>query len=253
MALMLNILDYFRAAPKFEVWHSHPGRTAEVLITAGMHGDERSGIQAAQSLIKSYQGDTPLTIIPILNVAGYSQSVSYNPLDHKDPIYCYPGSRFGSSTLRLMHQVSRLTQGKKLWIDLHSGATGEHLKPFIWAADNYAVLSYVKGRTLVESSFARDLPYLILESGELGHADPQSVALHLTWIKQILNNLHRSEQSRWRPTYTALLYDKNSGQDQNADNFLWSSPTHYISGKITQLEGGQDGNALVSKTNVRKD
>lgn len=227
---MFNILNYFKTAPEFEVWHSHPHLQSEVLITAGMHGDELSSIKAAKSLIETYHGNIPITVIPILNIAGYHASVSHNPLDNKDPIHIYPGSPWGSSSSRLMYEVFKFTKGKKLWIDLHGGAKDEYLKPFIWAPDNYPVLSHLKGRILVEPSFKRDLPYLILESGELGQIDNMSIALHLSWIKQVLDNLGKPRKPNWHPTYTGLCYDKNIGQDRNVENFLWSSPTYYIYG-----------------------
>jgi hypothetical protein len=250
---MVNILDYFKPAPNFDVWHSHPDQDSEILITAGMHGDELSSIEAAKLLIKTYRGIIPITVVPIINLGGYKAGVSYNPLDQKDPIYLYPGSRWGSSTSKLLFQIAKISQGKKLWIDLHGGAKEEYLKPFIWAADSYPVLSHLSGRVLVDPSFRRNLPYLILEAGDLGRLNPESVNLHLSWIKQILKNFDKPMKSNWHPTYTGLSYDKNIGQNLKADNFLWSSPTHYMSGKISKLEGGQDGNALVSKTNVRKD
>lgn len=245
---MLNIFTYFQSPPQFSVWNSHPNQTSEILITAGMHGDELSSIEAAQRLIKAYKGSIPITIIPILNLAGYEKNVSYNPLDGQDLIYTYPGSRFGSSTSKLMYQLSLLTKGKKLWIDLHSGAKDEHLKPFIWASASYPVLAYLSGRILVEPSFKRGLPYIILESGELGQIKSESVALHLSWIKQILDNYAKPAKPNWHPTYSGLSYEKNIGQSKSVANFLWSSQTAYFSGKISSLEDGQDGNALVSKT-----
>ena len=227
---MLNILNYFKKAPKFAVWHSHPHQRSQVLITAGMHGDELSSIEAAKSLIKTYSGSLPITVVPILNPEGHKRGVSYNPLDNKDPIYLYPGSPFGSSTARLMHKVAKLTKGKKIWLDLHGGAKGEHLKPFIWASTPHPVLSYLDGRTLVELTYAKDVPYFIFEAGELGKIDQKYIALHLSWIKQVLDNLGKKAKPNWHPTYNQIIYDKNVGQDISVKNFLWSSPTYYISG-----------------------
>ena len=230
MAIMINILTYFKTAPNFEIWHSHPGQVSEVIITAGMHGDELSSIEAARSLISTYHGNIPITVVPILNLEGFKQGTSYNPLDSKDPIYLYPGVSYGSSSSKLMYKISKLTKGKKLWIDLHGGAKDEYLKPFIWASTSHPALSHLSGRTLVEPTYAKDLPYFIFEAGELGQIDPKSVALQLSWIQQVLENMGKTGKPNWRPTYTSLIYDKNIGQDKNAENFLWSSPTHYISG-----------------------
>lgn len=230
---MTNLLTYFKSPPPFEVWHSHPNQPSQILITAGMHGDELSSIEAAKTLINSYHGTIPLTIIPILNIAGHQHFTSLNPLDNKDPIYLYPGRYLGSSTSRLMHKLSQHTRSKKLWIDLHGGGKNEHLKPFIWAADNYPILSHLNGRVLIENTFARDLPYLILEAGELGKINQSSVKLHLSWINDILTNLDNPQKFTWHPAYNQIVYEKCTNQSLDADNLLWCSPTLYVSGKIS--------------------
>lgn len=229
---MFNILKYYKSPPKFEVWHSHPGQISQVLLTAGMHGDELASIEAAKSLIKTYHGKLPITIIPIVNRAAYSSGTSRNPYDNRDPLYLYPGSRYGSSSSKLMAQVAQFVRGKKIWIDLHSGAKDEHLKPFIWAADPYPFLSHLSGRILVDPTYQKDIPYVILESGELGIIDQKSVNQHLAWVQSIIKNLDEPPKSNWQPTYNQLVYEKNTGQDIKDKNFLWSSPSHYISGKI---------------------
>lgn len=229
---MFNLLNYFKTAPQFEVWHSHPRRQSEVLITAGMHGDEISSIEAAKSLTASYTGNVPITTISILNVLGYKQGVSYNPLDGRDLIYLYPGSRFGSSSSKLMAQLSKHASGKKLWIDLHGGAKGEQLKPFIWAPDPYPELSHVRGRTLIEPTYRKDIPYILLEAGELGQVRQEAIDQHLDWIYTILKNLGQPAKVNWQPTFNQIIYDTHVGQDLHGENFLWSSPTYYISGKI---------------------
>lgn len=229
---MTNLLTYFKSAPPFDVWHSHPNLTSQILITAGMHGDELSSIEAAKSLISTYNGTIPITVIPILNLTGYLSFTSLNPLDNKDPIYHYPGSYLGSSTPRLMYQLSQYTQSKKLWIDLHGGAKNEHLNPFIWAADNYPILSYLKGRVLIDSTFTRDLPYLILEAGELGKINQTAVKLHLSWVASILNNLDKPKKSAWQPTFNQIIYESRSTQSLDDPDLLWCSPTLYVSGKI---------------------
>lgn len=230
---MKNILSYFKTAPKFEVWDSHPTKTAEILITAGMHGDELSSIEAAKQLIKTYKGNVPITIIPILNLAGFQSGVSHNPLDNHDPIYLYPGSPFGSSTARLMYNLSHLTKSKKLWIDLHGGAKGEYLTPFVWAPRPYPYLSHLKNRVLIDTTFERDIPYLILESGQLGKLNQKDVNAHLDWVKTILENLNSRPKTSWKPTFNQVVYEKRSNQNPYSNNVLWYSRDLYVSGKMT--------------------
>jgi len=221
---MLNIFSYFRNAPDFEVWHSHPHLKSKVLITAGIDGDEYAGIQAARQLIKTYDGHTPITVIPVVNILGNNMGVSHNPLDGKLLKYLYPGSPFGSSSSKLVYRLYSYLPSCQLWIDLHSGATDEHLFPFIWAPSSYPVLSHLQGRTLVESTFQKDkLPYIMLESGELGLSTQAMVNPHLTWLSEILNNLDKPAKINWQPTYTSLKIEKFEGQQITKDTLWYSS------------------------------
>ncbi len=230
---MANIFTFFKSAPKFKVWHSHPNQVSQVLITAGMHGDELSSIKAAKLLIDTYQGNVPITIIPILNLAGYEKGLNYNPLDGKDPIYIYPGSNIGSSTPRLMHELSTELQGKRLWIDLHGGGRNEHLNPFIWAVEPYSFLESLHATVLVDQTFKRDLPYVILESGELGATKKSNIDQHIGWVKTILKNLGNSKNPTWQPTYNQISYEPRKNQPLQANNLLWYSRDLYVSGKMT--------------------
>lgn len=225
---MVNLLNYFKTVPPFSVWHSHPGQPARVLITAGVDGDEYASIEAAKYLIKNYRGTIPLTIIPIVNIAGNLAGTSLNPLDGRYPKYIYPGSPLGSSSSRLRYQLSKYTRGIDLWIDLHGGATDEHLIPFIWASENYPVLSHLSGKVLVENSIAKNVPYILLESGERGETKKSAIDQHLLWVHQILDNLDKPQKSGWEPTYTKVRFEKYQGQKVNS-NTLWYSMKEYVS------------------------
>lgn len=239
---MLNILSYFKSAPTLTTWHSHPGIKSRVLITAGIDGDEYAGIAAANKLIKTYKGKIPITIIPIVNISGNNAGVSWNPFDNRFPKHIFPGSKLGSSSSRLMNQISEVTQGKELWIDLHGGSTDEHLNPFIWTSYPYNFLTRLTGTTVVETITTLVPPrglkkqktkYVLLESGELGKVTDNAVKTHLVWVDIILNNLDKPGIPNWRPTYNTVSYHKFSNQDINDKNLLWYSPTNYVSGKIT--------------------
>lgn len=219
---MISLFSYFKSAPPFEIWESHPGIPSRILITAGVDGDEYAGIKAAQAMINAYHGTIPLTIIPIVNLAGYHAKMSQNPLDGRYPKHIYPGSPLGSSSSRLRHQLSQYTKGIELWIDLHGGASDEHLKPFIWASEAYPFLSYLSGRILVENSIKKNVPYVILESGELGQIKPSAINLHLSWITSILSNLGKPTKPGWQPTYTQVKYGTFTDQTI-VKNLLWHS------------------------------
>ena len=121
-----------------------------------------------------------------------------------------------------MHKVSQYTKGIELWIDLHGGAKDEHLNPFIWASEVTPVLTHLSGRVLVEDSIKKNVPYIILESGELGQKKSDQVQQHLDWIKNIIENLDKPAMPGWKPTYTRLKYEKNIDQPIT-QNTLWYS------------------------------
>lgn len=213
---MFNIFTYFQRSPDFTVWHSHPNQKSEVLITAGVDGDEYEAINLAQEIIRSYDLDIPITVIPIVNLVGFHAKTSHNPLDGRYPKVIFSGSPLGSSSSRLMYKVSKYTRGKKLWIDLHCGAIGETLFPFAWAALPYPILSHLDVRVLVEKSVQKNLPYIMLEGAKL------------SWVYSLLKNLGKPSMPDWHPTYTKLTYAKNVGQKITKDTLWYSNESIYI-------------------------
>ncbi len=237
---MLSLLTYFSSAPSFTVWHSHPNMQSRVLITAGVDGDEYDGIEAAKSLISQYQGDVPITVIPIVNIAGNQAKMSQNPLDGLYPKHIYPGSKYGSSSSRLMYELAKYTNGIELWVDLHGGATGEHLNPFVWAqqTNNVTVdrrttrlLSHLKTTTLFTNSATlppanplakNNISYILLESGELGRATKRNTQRHIDWVSTILKNLDNNKPTTFKPTYTQIKFVKHTIRPTQES--LWYSP-----------------------------
>lgn len=235
---MPNLLTYFAPAPRFTIWHSHPGMQSRVLITAGVDGDEYDGIEAAKYLISHYHGDIPITVIPIVNIAGNQEKISQNPLDGLYPKHIYPGSKFGSSSSRLMYELSKYTNGIELWVDLHGGATDEHLNPFVWAqktnshpVDQRAqrLLSYLRATTLFTSSATlppanplakNNISYILLESGELGKATKNNTKRHINWVNKILKNLDNKKSLPFKPTHTKI---ESLNTTSHQSNILWQS------------------------------
>lgn len=209
-------LTYYHSAPNFSVWQSHPGKKSQILITAGVDGDEFQAINLAKKLMAIYDLSIPITIVPIVNLAGYNNHTSYNPLDRRFPKTVFPGSQFGSSTSRLMYKLSRLVKENEFWIDLHCEATGETLYPFIWAPTTYPVLSHLNARILVESSINKNVPYLMLEHS------------NIDWVLTIIKYLNRPALPNWQPTYTKIKYEKYHHQ-KPGKNTLWYSQDIFVS------------------------
>jgi predicted deacylase len=253
--MLMSIFTLFKKAPEFEVWHSHPGQQTKVLITAGVDGDEYAGIEAAKTLIQQFQKNPPLvpvTIIPIVNIAGNQSGVSHNPLDNRLPKTIYPGSPHGTSSSRLRYQLSQYTQGIKLWLDLHGGAHDEEMVHFIWAdhtgnaavdARTTTLLSQLAGPSLYsQHTLSPSIPlakanasYLIFECGELGQSTKAQVAQHLSWVNACIryistNNKYQIINNKWIPTYTSIRYHRGRVTKPFPNDLLWSAPTYHVTG-----------------------
>ena len=246
--MLMTLLTIFKSPPPFEVWHSHAKEKPRVLVTAGVDGDEYAGIEAAKQLINNYKitpPKVPITIIPIVNLAGYHAKTSQNPLDNRYPKHIYPGSHFGTSSSKLMWQLSKYVEGVELWLDLHGGAGDEHLNPFVWADKTgnpkvdtltISLLSKLHARTVYSQNTLkpsailgrRNTSYLILESGEMDKTTKVAVDNHLTWVTTCLTNLDSPTSTPFTPTYNSVVYHK--GSTYKEENLLWSSPTYFVTG-----------------------
>jgi predicted deacylase len=108
-----------------------------VVITAGMDGDEYTGMETAKRLIRKFSRESVLCgriiIFPLVNVSGYTAKTSINPHDNVYPKHIYPGNKNGSESERIIAWMTTEYLNKaRVWIDLHSGDTHEKLKPFVW-------------------------------------------------------------------------------------------------------------------------
>lgn len=181
-----------------------------VLITAGMDGDEYTGIEAAHRLARHFQTHIPqvsLTIFPCVNVAGNRKGISANPEDGIFPKHIFPGDPKGSNTFqRIAWLWSHTVPRPDVWIDIHGGDRTEWLIPFIWGFPQYGtastrlvskqLLSAVANDRLVTAPWAKaeristyGTVYIILESGELGTIDEMDVERHVQWVNCLIENI----------------------------------------------------------------
>lgn len=122
------------AWPYFAMVGRTPGPT--VLITAGIHAAEYTGIEAAIRLGRTVAPDDvrgTLVILPILNRPGfYERSVYVNPEDGDNLNRLFPGRADGTWGERFANRlltdiVARCDHA----IDLHAGDLVEELTPFV--------------------------------------------------------------------------------------------------------------------------
>lgn len=197
--------------PVADLSHGAPGPT--ILITGGMDGDEYTGIRSAYELIE-YYSKTPfpgrIIIVPIVNVLGFYDGKSQNPIDGKYPKYIFPGNKNGSATEQLVDWLNtNFVKDADAWIDLHSGAITERMRPFIWGwqtrnkrlnALTKSIFSaldsdlYVYEKAPFLSKAARlaskDCMYLVFEAGEKGEQKPSEINRLVGWTKKTIDIIH---------------------------------------------------------------
>jgi hypothetical protein len=107
-----------------------------VLITAGIHAAEYTGIEAAIRIGRTIAPEAvrgTLLIIPLLNRPGfYERSIYVNPEDGDNLNRLFPGSATGTWGERFAHRLlSEIVKNCEYAIDLHAGDLVEDLVPFV--------------------------------------------------------------------------------------------------------------------------
>lgn len=219
-----------------------PGKT--LLVTAGMDGDEYTGIASAYQLIKKYQSGNftgRLIVLPIVNIPGFEAECSRNPLDEKYPKAVFPGNARGSSTERLVNWLLHTyLSHADVWYDLHSGALSERLNPFLWTYKTgvthvdqwmesfhkqsqadwivYQSAPFLsKYRSLANNGCA----YIMAESGERGYQKTEDIARHLQWIEAAMSSLDMIESQRDQRSSSPTIFHDVSFVLAPCDG-LWS-------------------------------
>lgn len=217
----------------------HRGRSAgsTLLIIAGMHGDEVTGMESARRLIRALKNKPvrkgTLIIIPILNVFGFL-TMSRSMPDGRDINRHFPGSARGSLTSRLTHAlVSDVLPAVDIIIDLHSGSDQRVNYPqvrYTSSDDPSKELSQIFKPPFTLSSKPikgslrsfcnkQGIPYLLLEGGTSALIDDKTVSATTMGISNILsefglwadestqsNNCIELNTSKWlRSPHSGLL------------------------------------------------
>jgi len=107
-----------------------------VLVTAGIHAAEYTGIEAATRLgrgIDPHEVHGRLLFIPLLNRPGfYERSIYVNPEDNDNLNRLFPGDANGTWGQRFAHHLlTEVISAHDHAIDLHAGDLIEDLTPFV--------------------------------------------------------------------------------------------------------------------------
>lgn len=206
-----------------------------VLITAGMDGDEYTGIAAAYRL-RERLADRPLygavTVLPLVNQAGFFHGTAYSPVDGLYPKRVFPGNANGTDTERRMRVLyESYVAGSDLWIDLHGGSLTEDMQPFVWMyrSRRPALRSFQERfvRGLAAPSVVWDrrpfmtysrfldtegIPYVLMECGGLGTSHKSDITRMTAWMEHAIGSVgilpgYREQTDRTPPIYTAVRYE----------------------------------------------
>lgn len=116
---------------QFDV-HSFGQGAPRVFFTAGVHGDEVTGVYVAQKLIERLAEHPPLRgrvdVIPTVNTAAMRCMQRRCPFDNVDLNRVFPGDANKSISHRLAQAVWRETEGADYLVDLH--CCGAHGLPY---------------------------------------------------------------------------------------------------------------------------
>jgi predicted deacylase len=187
-----------------------------VLITAGIHAAEYTGIEAAIRIGRATSPEAvrgTLLILPLLNRPGfYERSIYGNPEDGDNLNRLFPGKPDGTWGERFAHRLlTEIVAKCNYAIDLHAGDLIEDLVPFVIYRDTqnpalderihgmanaygarWAVKSAPTGErpgTLSAVAGQNGVAAMVAESGGRGQLIEEDVARHVTGVTNILRTI----------------------------------------------------------------
>lgn len=190
---------------------ARPGPT--VLLTAGVHGGEYPGIEAAIRLARDLDPRTMsgrVAIVHIYGLSAFHARLQYLvPEDGKNPNRVFPGKAAGTVSERMAATLmDTLVAGADAWVDLHGGDIHEALEPFTVYSDGaapdvvaksramaeaYGILHIIRSQAIAGGTYGaatgRGVPAILTEAGGVGQLDEASVAVHLKGLHNVLRVL----------------------------------------------------------------
>ncbi|MCT9078272.1 succinylglutamate desuccinylase/aspartoacylase family protein [Streptomyces fulvoviolaceus] len=191
---------------------AHPG--PRVLITAGVHGGEFTGIDAATrlaALLEPGELHGQVIVCPVANPpAVYQGRLGVSPLDGVNINRVFPGDPDGSPTERLAAWLfTHLLDGADAYVDLHSGGIDEVLDDFVGyrltgdpqldakTADMASALGIedvilglnAEGGNSHAAAARQGIPAILVETGQLGERDAETARRLVTGLYGVLSRL----------------------------------------------------------------
>ncbi|MGG5373302.1 M14 family metallopeptidase [Enterococcus sp. AZ196] len=188
-----------------------------LLITAGIHGSEYPGIEAARRLLKEIQPEDfagAIIILPCVNQrAFFARTAFINPMDGKNINRCFPGKARGSETEKITYALEKeIFPLADFYLDFHSGDLPESLEQFVFIPSfgaNSVVQTAYRGANHLKLPFgvvshsrigsctyacSIGLPALLIERGGFGECLPEAIDGFIDDAYQIMAFLEMIEK-----------------------------------------------------------
>ena len=246
---------------------TRPGKT--MLITAGVHGGEYVGIQAAIELsqkLKIEKVAGTIIIVKVINVPAFERrNGSMGLTDGKNLNREFPGNPKGTEMERLAWAVSHeLQPAADYYIDLHSGDDYEQLTSYVYYAGMadektvsqsrrmaeqvavpYMVRSNVASGGAYNYAASQGIPSILIERGGMGARTSEELRSTRRDVRNILCHLGIYQGKKDYRTYYPLDVTDICYQDASRDG-LWypfKKPGNMIRegeilGEVRDYEGG---------------
>lgn len=246
---------------------TRPGKT--MLITAGVHGGEYVGIQAAIELsqkLKIQKVAGTIIIIKVINVPAFERrNGSMGLTDGKNLNREFPGNPEGTEMERLAWAVSHeLQPAADYYIDLHSGDDYEQLTSYVYYAGMADEKTFSQSRRMAEQvdvpymvrsnvasggaynyAASQGIPSILIERGGMGAWTSEEVRSTRRDVRNILCHLGIYQGKKDYRTYYPLDVTDICYQDASRDG-LWypfKKPGDMIRegeilGEVRDYEGG---------------
>lgn len=246
---------------------TRPGKT--MLITAGVHGGEYVGIQAAIELaqkLKIQKVAGTIIIVKVINVPAFERrNGSMGLTDGKNLNREFPGNPKGTEMERLAWAVSHgLQPVADYYIDLHSGDDYEQLTSYVYYAGMADEKTFSQSRRMAEQvdvpymvrsnvasggaynyAASQGIPSILIERGGMGAWTSEEVRSTRRDVRNILCHLGIYQGKKDYRTYYPLDVTDICYQDASRDG-LWypfKKPGDMIRegeilGEVRDYEGG---------------
>jgi len=201
------------AIPVVVVTGSADGPTLTVI--SGVHGCEYAAMAGVRRWLASLAGRElrgRVRAVPVLNVTAFAARAPFVvPEDGKNLNRCFPGDPAGTLADRLAYATfTRLISGSDAVVDAHCGDLVEALQPFALyeagpaedraraLADAYGLPYVIRQPTGTERAVVGScsgaaaqagIPAITAEAGGCGLVEEHAVALHVTGLNRVLEQL----------------------------------------------------------------